>query len=213
MKTDVQTQRSAAKPRTAAEIAFYRQCRAWHGYLSAFAFMTLIFFSVTGILLNHPDLVARDSVDTVVQSVQLSPAELGTALKAGNPGQTLAGIVQQKILLRGAYSSADIDSRQALLRFEGIKGNSDVTIDLKNGTALVSVQNSDVAAMLNDLHRGKNAGSAWRALIDIVGALILVLSIVGYVLFFSLSFRLRTSLALTGVSLVLLIGIFVLFVP
>jgi uncharacterized protein len=213
MKMDVQAPRFGAKPRSAAEIAFYRQCRAWHGYLSALAFMALIFFSVTGILLNHPDWVARNSDDPVTQSVQLSPAELATALKAGNPGQTLARIVQQKISLRGAYSSADVDSRQALLRFEGLKGNSDVTIDLKNGTAQVSVQNSDAATMLDDLHRGKNAGAAWRALIDIAGVLILVLSIVGYILFFSLSFRLRTSLALTGVSLAFLIGIVVLFVP
>jgi hypothetical protein len=213
MKMDVQPPRSSAKPRTAAEIAFYRQCRAWHGYLSALAFMALIFFSVSGILLNHPDWVARDSTDPVTQSVQLAPAELATALKAGNPGQAFAGIVEQKISLRGAYTSADIDKSQVLLRFEGIKGNSDVTIDLKNATAQVSVQNSDAATMLDDLHRGKNAGAAWRALIDIAGILILVLSIVGYILFFSLNYRLRTSLVLTGVSFTFLIGIFVLFVP
>ena len=76
----------------------------------------------------------------------------------------------------------------------------------------MSVQNSDVATMLDDLHRGKNAGAAWRALIDIAGVLILVLSIVGYILFFGLSFRLRTSLVLTGVSFVFLIDILVLFV-
>ncbi len=34
---------------------FYRHARYVHGWLSAFAFIVLIFFSVTGLLLNHPE--------------------------------------------------------------------------------------------------------------------------------------------------------------
>ena len=34
---------------------FYRHSRYVHGWLSAFAFLTLLFFSVTGLLLNHPE--------------------------------------------------------------------------------------------------------------------------------------------------------------
>ena len=59
MNIHVQAPRPGAKPRSAFEIALYRQCRAWHGYLSAFAFIALMFFSATGILLNHPDWIAR----------------------------------------------------------------------------------------------------------------------------------------------------------
>ena len=29
------------------KVNFYRQCRLWHGYLSAFAFIALMFFSLT----------------------------------------------------------------------------------------------------------------------------------------------------------------------
>jgi hypothetical protein len=213
MNIHVQAPRPTAKPRSAFEIALYRQCRAWHGYLSAFAFITLMFFSATGILLNHPDWIARDAGDPLEQSVQLAAIDVAAALKSANLGQALAQIVQQKASLRGAFASADIDASQALLRFEGIKGNSDVMIDLKSATAQISVTPSDATTILDDLHRGKNAGPVWMALIDITGALLLVLSVLGYVLFFSLRFRLRTSLVLTGASLALLVGVFVLFVP
>jgi hypothetical protein len=213
MNIHVQAPRPTAKPRSAFEIALYRQCRAWHGYLSAFAFIALMFFSATGILLNHPDWIARDTADPLEQSVQLAAIDMAAALKSVNPGQALAQIVLQKATPRGAFTSADIDADQALLRFEGIKGNSDVSIDLKSGAAQISVTASDAASILDDLHRGKNAGPVWKALIDITGALLLALSVLGYVLFFSLRFRLRTSLILTGVSLALLVGVFVVSVP
>jgi hypothetical protein len=214
MNIHVQAPRPTAKPRSAFEIALYRQCRAWHGYLSAFAFIALMFFSATGILLNHPDWIARDAGEPLEQSVQLAAADVAASLKLANPGQALAEIVQQgSSPLRGAFTSADIDASQALLRFEGIKGHSDVTIDLKSGGAQISVTPSDAATMLDDLHRGKNGGAVWKTLIDITGGVLLVLSVLGYILFFSLRFRLRTSLVLTTMSLMLFVGVFVLFVP
>ena len=213
MNIHIQAPRPTAKPRSAFEITLYRQCRAWHGYLSAFAFIALMFFSATGILLNHPDWITRDAGDPLEQFVQLAAVDVAAALKSVNPGQALAQIVQQKASPRGAFASADIDAGQALLRFEGITGNSDVSIDLKSATAQIAVTPSDAATILDDLHRGKNAGPVWKALIDITGAMLLALSILGYVLFFSLRFRLRTSLVLTGMSLALLVGVFVLSVP
>ena len=67
--------------------------------------------------------------------------------------------------------------------------------------------------MIDDLHRGKNVGRVWSAVIDASGALVLVLSLLGYVLFFTMRFKLRTGLVLTGVSLAAMAVIFLLFVP
>ena len=36
---------------------FFRVCRWLHGYLSAFAFLSLMLFSATGLILNHPGRV------------------------------------------------------------------------------------------------------------------------------------------------------------
>jgi hypothetical protein len=49
--------------------------------------------------------------------------------------------------------------------------------------------------------------------IDLSAWLVLALSLIGYVLFFSLRFRLKTSLMLTAVSLAVLVGIAWLLVP
>jgi hypothetical protein len=68
-------------------------------------------------------------------------------------------------------------------------------------------------ALIQDLHRGKNSGTAWRWVIDLSAWIVIALSLIGYVLFFSLRFRLKTSLILTAASLAVLIGIAWMFVP
>jgi hypothetical protein len=88
-----------------------------------------------------------------------------------------------------------------------------VTIDLDSGRAEVSTQNATAVSMLHDLHRGRKAGQVWRGLIDIVAAVVLLLSLIGYVLFFSLRHRLASSLVITVVGAIALIGVFIAFAP
>ena len=87
------------------------------------------------------------------------------------------------------------------------------SFDLSTGQAEVIVKRAKLVDTLNELHRGKNAGAAWKAIIDISAIVIIALSVIGYVLFFSLRFRLRTSLILTGLSLAGLVAVVMLFTP
>ena len=99
------------------------------------------------------------------------------------------------------------------MRLEGPKGSTDLTIDLATGKGDARLTTTNLMSIIQDLHRGKNVGIAWRWVIDLSAWLILAMSLIGYVLFFSLRFRLKTSLILTGVSLIVLVGIAWLFVP
>lgn len=181
--------------------------------MSAFAFLALIFFSITGLLLNHPDWFTGVRPVPVERTVVIPREELAEALRAPEPSQALAKAVGRLTALRGAFKDGEILDGKGLIRMEGVTGNSDVTVDLADGRAQVSLQKTDVITMLNHLHRGSNAGLVWRALIDATAVIVLALSLVGYVLFFSLRFRLKTSLLLTGVSLLMLAGVFWVFVP
>ncbi len=77
----------------------------------------------------------------------------------------------------------------------------------------VTLAPADFAEMLYDLHRGKNVGAAWSAVIDGTAIVLIVLSTIGFVLFFSLRMRLAASLKLAAASLVLGGAVFYLFVP
>jgi len=193
--------------------AFFRLCRMLHTYLSAFAFLTLFFFSATGILLNHPEWFENYRPAEHKVAFVLTPAELAAAKAAKDRGRALAAAALRHAPLPGAYASADIDGGQALVRLEGPKGASDLTIDLATGQADGRITRPNLMAVIQDLHRGKNSGAAWRWVIDLSAWIVLGLSLIGYVLFFSLRFRLKTSLILTAASLAVLIGIAWLFVP
>lgn len=212
-KADAKTRnRGAASLPAFNKIAFYRLCRMLHAYLSAFAFLALIFFALTGLLLDHPDWLQGKAHDRDLK-LTLPPAILAAAQGAHDPSAALAQAIGARMHLIGAYKSGDIDDGQANIRLEGAKGSSTVMVDMKTGEVDVTVERATAVSVIEDLHRGKNAGPAWRLVIDLAAIVILALSVIGYVLFFSLRFRLRTSLILTAVSLGVMVAIFLLFTP
>jgi len=183
-----------------------------HAYISAFAFLTLIFFSFTGLLLDHPDWLQGRAKERDLK-ITLPAAELAAAVHAPSPAKALAAAVARRAPLIGAFKSGDLDDGQANIQLEGVKGASTLLVDMRTGEADVTVTRATPTSVIEDLHRGKNAGLAWRGVIDISAILILAMSIIGYVLFFSLRFRLRTSLILTAVSLGVLLGAYLFFTP
>jgi hypothetical protein len=193
--------------------AVFRLSRMLHAYLSAFAFLGLIFFSATGILLNHPEWFENYRPVERSTTVTLSPADLATAKASKDQARALAAAISAKTPLAGAFSSGDIEGREALIRMEGPKGSSDIDVDLQSGRADIKVARASLTAVIQDLHRGKNSGAAWRFVIDAAGYIVIALSLIGYVLFFSLRFRLRTSLILTAVSLAVLAAVAIWLVP
>jgi hypothetical protein len=192
--------------------SLYRLARMLHAYLSAFAFLALIFFSLTGLTLNHPDWLAGRRQPEETREVALAPAAVAAALKADDPARALAAAVERAHPVPGAYASGEVLDGEALLRFEGPTGTTDVTVTTATGRAELATRRAGLVATLNDLHKGKAAGAAWKLVIDLSAVLFILLSLIGYVIFFSMRFRLPLSLILTGVSLVALVGAFFLFV-
>lgn len=193
--------------------AFYRACRMWHGYLSAAAFIMLIFFASSGILLNHPDWLGAGRNDKPLINVQLSESELQTIQASATPETLLIELLRQDTRLIGQLKDAEFTEFDGILRFAGVKGKTDVFLDFETGIAEVEVQAANVTSIIHDLHRGKDAGVFWKAFIDITAGLILLMSIAGLILFFSLRFRLANSLKIMGGTLGVIALLFVFLTP
>lgn len=206
--------RDDAPTRSASSLkgAVYRQARLWHGWLSALAFLALMFFAATGLLLNNEDWLRAEGKKTV-QVVAFTPADLARAQAAANPDRVLAGLVVQRLGLRGEIQRPRPGDRPGVVKVRGVAGGAEIALDLAAGEARVKTETLGAVATLKNLHKGKNAGPAWHLLIDLVSIAVLCLSLIGYVLFFSLRFRLRTGLILTGVSLAAAVGVFAFTVP
>lgn len=192
---------------------FYRLMRDLHGYLSAFAFIALLFFAATGILLNHPGLLSGEGKPLDQSQVTLSAQEIAKVRGAPEPGRALAQIIGGKKKLVGEFQNGDAAGADVFVRMQSVRGSSDLRGNMETGLVEVTVERQPATEVLNGLHRGELAGKAWRFWIDVIGAVLIVLSILGYILFFSLRFRLKTALVLTAVSVVAMIGVFIALVP
>jgi hypothetical protein len=192
---------------------FYRLCRLVHGWLSAFAFLALLFFSATGILLNHPGLLGGELPPPVETPLALAEPERAAIREADDPARALVDLAASRAALTGAFVDGELVGDDVFVRLQGAKGVTDIRASLATGEGVITVESEPPLRVLNNLHRAEHAGPAWRFFVDAIAVVLIVLSLVGYIIFLSLRFRLTTALALTAASLILMGGLFVLAVP
>lgn len=198
-----------AVPQVSLKLRVYRQCRLWHGYLSAFAFLILLFFAITGILLNHPGWFSAEQPRSPPVALTLTPPQLQALRSAKAPAQALTAIVAKQTPLYGEYEDGDAGGDQISVRLRGTRGTSNILANTQDGSVMVISVKATTAGLFNALHRGEHAGTAWRAFIDAAAAVLIVLSLVGYAIFFSMiNKRLRLALVITSVSVIALVTFF-----
>ena len=100
---------------------FYRHARYVHGWLSAFAFIILLFFAATGLLLNHPEWFKSDQQE---QSFKLTlPSTLLHSIQdQENPSQPILDYVRQQHGLIGRYKSSEVLDGEVMIRLESPAG-------------------------------------------------------------------------------------------
>lgn len=200
---------SAAVPkRRFSKQDFYRYSRLVHGWLSAFAFLILCFFSITGILLNHPEW-ATESVPAPIESkFRLEETELQQLFDAKEPELLLPDMAAKRVSLKGEFTGGNQARNDLFVRMTGVRGLTDIRANMTTGDVTVVVEPAPSLSVVNELHRGQRAGQTWRWFIDAFAALLVVLSIIGYLIFLSLRFRLRTALIITAASTLGVWGLF-----
>ena len=190
----------------------YRQCRLWHGYLSAFAFAALLFFAVTGIALNHPRWFSATQPSNPPTKLTLTSSQLQELRDSPMPAETLTNLVAVRTTLYGTYKDGAVATDRVFARLRGARGSSDIRADLKDGSVVVTLQRATTLGLFNALHRGEQAGKAWQTFIDIVAVALIVLSLIGYTIFFSMQARLKTALFVTALTLLGTAALFVALV-
>ncbi|CAB1221731.1 PepSY-associated TM helix domain-containing protein [Acinetobacter bouvetii] len=183
---------------------FYRHARYVHGWLSAFAFITLLFFSVTGLLLNHPEWF-EPAKNEATSTLVLPDTVLKSIKQQENPSDTILNYVRQQQTVVGRYQSSEVMDNEVMIRLESPAGSTDIFVSTDTGDTEITQNPASTVSLLNDLHRGKNSGLAWSWLIDISAIIFIVLSLAGYILFLSIKTRLVTHLVLTAISLAMII--------
>lgn len=198
--------RTAASTRRKLGIRIAAFSRWLHIYLSMFGMIALLFFSLTGVTLNHPTWFFAGAEARSEVEGRLEPRWVN----AGVAKLEVVEFLRKAHGVRGALVGFTTDDRECVVTFKGPGYSADAFLDRESGTYRLSATSQGWLAVVNDLHKGRDGGAAWSLVIDLSAVLMSLASLTGLVLLFTLKRRRGPGLitALVGAALVVAVVVF-----
>ena len=160
----------------------------WHWISSAIALVAMLLFAATGLTLNHASQIEAHPV-VVDRKATLPPAL--RAAHAPRPGDAkrhdplpadLADWVATALKVDVRGHPAEWSPEELYVALPRPGGDAWVRIDRTSGDAELEDTDRGWISYLNDLHKGRNAGSAWSWFIDAFAVACLVFTVTGLVI-------------------------------
>ena len=193
---------------------FFRYCRWLHVYSSTALFSLLIFFCITGVLLNHSNWISAETAQGT-DEFQL-PAPLSEQLLA-NPTAGLPAlelfIEQHTDMTQASDVSIDRDAGEITFDYPLPAGFAFVTVLPEEGLIAVDYEKGNVWQLLNDLHKGRHTGPVWSWVIDISAAAIFLFSITGLIILLQATKFRSNGLYLMAAGFITPLAIYLMYVP
>jgi len=184
---------NASSPGRKLRIKIAAFARWAHIYFSMFGLAIVLFFSVTGLTLNHPDWffgdLARSSQDEGDLDVRWLHLDVPASASDDTDGETQQ-IAKLEVIehlrkthgIRAALSDLQADEAECTISFKGPGTSADVFIDRESGHYTLTQSYQGFIAVINDLHKGRDTGAVWSVVIDLSAVLLIVISLSGLIL-------------------------------
>lgn len=205
---------ATAKPKRRWRSWYLKQLHTWHWVSAAISLVAMLLFSVTGITLNHAATISA-TPETVERQGTLPPSLLrqlaGKSGDAPLPG-AVADAVQTAVKLDAHGKPGEWSDGDVYVALPRPGGDGWVSIDRASGAITAEVTDRGWISYLNDLHKGRNSGTAWFWFIDIFAAACILFTLTGLLLL-QLHARHRPStwpIVAAGLALPALIAIFLI---
>ncbi len=170
--------------------------RVLHVYLSMVCFAVVLFFSVTGLTLNHPTWTLGGDGSETTGKGTLPAAWIGADGEID--WLATAEFLRAEHGLKGAVADREATATDASITFKAPGYSADAFINVPAGDYTIVVSQQGPLGVLNDLHKGRDARGSWRWLIDASAVFLILVSFTGLVL--QLFLRRRRTSALYTVA-------------
>ncbi|QIG79205.1 PepSY-associated TM helix domain-containing protein [Stakelama tenebrarum] len=200
-----------------------KQLHTWHWMSSAISLIGLLLFAFTGITLNHaadieasPAIAEHGATLPAPLLEQIAAQSDAAAIADAHDGRApLPAPVRRWLegnLPMGASGEAEWMPDEVYLARPRPGGDGWIAIDRATGAITAETTDRGWIAYLNDLHKGRNAGSAWAWFIDIFAVACFVFALTGLVLLQLHARNRRSTWPLVAAGLVLpaLVAIFLI---
>ena len=199
----------------AASSALWRQIVRWHWISSAVCLVGMLLFALTGITLNHAADIEAHPVVTTWQGTL--PAPLRASLAAQDEGEApLPRAVRDHLVQETGNDPgarvAEWKGGEIYLSLPRPGGDAWLSVDIDSGEWLLERTDRGVIAWLNDLHKGRNTGTAWSWFLDIFAVGCVVFCLTGLLLLYRYAGARRSTWPLVGLGVVVPALLLLLFV-
>lgn len=182
-----------------------------HTYVSLIGFATLLFFAVTGLTLNHAawfeDGDERERSWSATVPRELLP-------EGGEPDEAvLAQWMRTELGLHGEVYDFRVDDERVSLVLKGPGYSADAEIDRASSNADVRELRLNAWAVLDDLHKGRDSGTAWAWVIDVSAVVMAISALTGLWLLLYIKRRRNAGLVVTVIGLLVLGAVAWLWTP
>lgn len=193
-----------------------RQVRVWHWVSSALCLAGMLLFAITGITLNHAARIeARPQVSEL--EAQLPPALLEELRREQTEGRApvppaLQTWLAEEMSIRAGGRQAEWSPGDIYISLPRPGGDAWAGIDLESGEVFYERTDRGWIAYLNDLHKGRNTGTAWSWFLDIFAAACIVFCLTGLFLLHSYASARPSTWPAVGLGIVIPVLIALLFI-
>jgi hypothetical protein len=183
-----------------------------HLYLSMLCFLIVLFFSVTGLTLNHVEWFDGKQVEKKFEGkVPVDWVNNGDTSKIKK--LEIVEFVRNKYGIKGYVSDFLIDDEQCSVSFKGPGYSADAFINRKDGTMQLEELRLGLVAVLNDLHKGRDSGKGWSWLIDISAIFLTLVSLSGLLMLFFLRKKRLNGLLIALIGGIISYLVYLIWVP
>jgi hypothetical protein len=193
-----------------------KQFHTWHWLSSAICLIGMILFAMTGITLNHagsieakPTVITRDASLPPQLLAQLKPQPADSKQPLPAPVQTW---LTDNLSVKVGGRDTEWSQKDIYISLPRPGGDAWLSIDRTDGAITYELTSRGWIAYINDLHKGRHTGGAWRWFLDIFAAACLVFCFTGLLLLNFHSSRRPATWPMVGLGLVIPFLLLVLFV-
>ena len=177
--------RTPVQPKRKARAAWLKQLHLWHWVSAAVSLAGMLLFAVTGLTLNHAASIGATPQVTRAQgqlAADLLPRLSGDhAAEAPLPAAVAAGVAQA-VRLDPAGRAAEWSDDEVYVAMPGPGRDAWVSINKASGAIEAETTWRGWVSYLNDLHKGRNTGTAWFWFIDVFAIACIVFTLTGLLL-------------------------------
>ncbi|MGY3211733.1 PepSY-associated TM helix domain-containing protein [Mucilaginibacter sp. HD30] len=152
-----------------------------HIYLSMLSFVVVLFFSVTGLTLNHAAWFDGKEIEQKYTG-NVPIAWVNATDTSHIKKLEIVELLRKSYSIKGYVSDFMIQDDQCSISFKGPGYSANAFIERKDGKFELTELKMGMGAVLNDLHKGRDTGKSWGWLIDVSAVFLILISLSGLVM-------------------------------